>query len=105
MHGELKTEEHARFYEYEDVKAMINSESNADIFDEWDMMHCNEDQYWKLCSVATPWIQKLGSHTEYGVFCDRPQKTLEDHQILGQYSSNVTESAADLLTTPKTVRE
>jgi hypothetical protein len=59
-----------RFYDYEDIKAALWSDTNAEIFEEFESITCENDQYWKLCSVAVPWFDKLGIDPEYGVFCE-----------------------------------
>jgi hypothetical protein len=57
-----------RFYDYEDIKAAFWSDKNAEIFEVLESITYEDDQYWKFCSVAVPWFDKLGIDPEYGVF-------------------------------------
>jgi hypothetical protein len=65
-----ETQQDRWFYDYKEFRTAFWSEDRKSKFDMWDHLHHVEDSCWKLCSVMAPWSSKLGSHVEYGVFCE-----------------------------------
>jgi hypothetical protein len=61
------------YYDYDEVKAAIWSGDNKVAklgFEAFDCNKAKDDPYWRLTSVKAPWLDKLGTHAEYGVFCN-----------------------------------
>ena len=68
LHLDLHEDNH--FYDYHEFRRILESPVNEVALAYWDRVREVDDPYWKLCSVTAPWLSKLGSDAEYGVFCD-----------------------------------
>lgn len=50
---------------------MVRRQQRCEIeFEAFDRNTAEDDPYWSLTSVKAPWLDKLGTHAEYGVFCN-----------------------------------
>jgi len=69
----LSRREREVYYDYDEVKAAIWSGDSRVAklrFEAFDHIAAEDDMYWSLTSVKAPWLDKIGTRAEYGVFCN-----------------------------------
>ncbi|KAH7408706.1 hypothetical protein DE146DRAFT_629598 [Phaeosphaeria sp. MPI-PUGE-AT-0046c] len=57
-------------YDYREPKQALLCDHTKATFEDFGANPAERDFFWKLCSVAVPWLSKQGTTTETGVFCE-----------------------------------
>lgn len=58
------------FYNFDDMKSAFLCDETEQEFTDYEQMTAEYNWIWRLCSVAAPWLSKVGMTTETGVFCE-----------------------------------